>query len=112
MKVYNYCILDENQIILNIFYLILFENGAGHLCSARSSVPWNNILPFILTAPIKAPTLHFGLWQVQKNMIDPLNQSPRQSPKVPCIRITARPDIYMPVHCTSNFMRDKRTDEK
>lgn len=112
MKVYNYCILDENQIKLNIFYLILFENGTGHLCSARSSVPWNNILPFILTAPVKAPTLHFGLWQVQKNMIDPLNQSPRQSQKVPSIRIKARPDIYMPVHCTDNFMRDKYTGEK
>lgn len=112
MKVHNYCILDENQIKLNIFYLILFENGTGHLCSARSSVPWNNILPFILTAPVKAPTLHFGLWQVQKNMIDPLNQSPGQPQKVPGIRIKARPDIYMPVHCTGNFMRDKHTGEK
>ena len=47
-----------------------------------------------------------------KNMIDPLNQSPGQPQKVPGIRIKARPDIYMPVHCTGNFMRDKYTGEK
>lgn len=45
-------------------------------------------------------------------MIDPLNQSQRQSQKVPGIRIKARPDIYMPVHCTGNFMRDKHAGEK
>ena len=45
-------------------------------------------------------------------MIDPLNQSPGQTKKVPGIRIKARPNIYMPVHCTGNFMTDKYTGEK
>ena len=38
-------------------------------------------------------------------MIDPLNQSPGQTEKVPGNK--ARPKIYIPVHCTGTFLLSK-----